>query len=849
MAEDVTPIPATAAPGPTPAPADVLGTVATRRVDLDVAGMTCASCVGRVERKLGRLDGVEATVNLPLERATVLAPESVSDAELIAAVEKAGYEARLHAPVTPRRSSSAAAAAEGASGATADGRHAAARTDARSDAPADGPADTADVADPALESTPDAGHGRRLGPRLLVAALFSLPTVLISMVPALQFPHWGWVALALSLPVVAWCAWPFHAAAARAAQHGSSTMDTLVSVGVLVSWGYSAIELLLHPAMTEHGGMGGMAAMAEHSLYFETAAVITTFLLLGRWLEARAKREAGAALRALLDLGAAQATLLPDYDAGTPGGRDLAERVVPAEGLTPGDVVLIRPGEKVPTDAVVLEGASAVDASLLTGESVPVEVGPGDELTGATLNTSGRLVARATRIGADTTLAQMGRLVSDAQTGKARAARLADRISAVFVPVVLVIAVLTFAVWMRVTDGDAPAALRAGVAVLVIACPCALGLATPVGLLAGTGRASQLGILIRGPEVLEDTRTVDTIVLDKTGTVTEGRMRLADVRVLGDGGPVGDGGAPRAEDALLALAAAVEHGSEHPIARAVVDGARERGLEIAPVVDFTSTPGGGVTGTVSGTGPVAHSTADRTDSAAPRRVAVGRGEVIAGLVGGPIPAEHAAAFAAAEDAGATAVWVAVDGLLAGILSVTDTVKASSTDSVARLKALGLRPLLVTGDNAAVAARVGAAVGIRAEDVVAGVRPEDKVEVVRRLQAEGAVVAMVGDGVNDAPALAAADMGVAMGSGTDVAREAAQITVLGDDLAQVVQALELSRRTLGIIRMNLFWAFAYNVLGIPVAALGLLNPMIAGGAMAASSVLVVLNSLRLTRYGR
>ncbi|WP_404463677.1 heavy metal translocating P-type ATPase [Micrococcus antarcticus] len=835
---------------PAQAAADVLST-GGRRVDLDVSGMTCASCVGRVERKLGKIDGVEASVNLPLERATVTAPEGVSDAELIAAVEKAGYTARVRedpharpavttAPTPGAEPTADAGAMEDAGHAggpagSSTGHHA-----ARGDRP--GHADHDHVNH--LE------HGPRedvLRPRLIGAALLSLPVLLISMVPALQFPHWGWAALALSAPVVFWAAWPFHSAAVRAGRHGSSTMDTLVSVGVLVSWGYSAIELLLDPGMTAHVG-GGMAAMMHHSLYFETAAVITTFLLLGRWLEARAKREAGAALRALLDLGAAQATLLPGWDSADagdgPSGARLAERVVPAEQVNPGDVVVVRPGEKVPSDAVVLEGTSAVDASLLTGESVPVEVGPGDEVTGATLNTSGRLIARVTRTGADTTLAQMGRLVSDAQTGKARVARLADRISAVFVPVVLALAVLTFAVWLLVTGGDVAPALRAGVAVLVIACPCALGLATPVGLLAGTGRASQLGILIRGPEVLEDTRTVDTLVLDKTGTVTEGRMRLAAVRpvsvgeaeaspdasVRGTGAP--GAAAHPAEDRVLALAAAVETGSEHPIARAIVDGARERGLDLAAVQDFASTPGGGVTGVVEG-----------------RRVAVGRGSVVDDALGGPIPAEHAEAFAAAESAGATAVWVAVDGRLAGIVSVTDTVKPSSAAAIARLKDLGLRPLLVTGDNAAVAAQVGAAVGIAPEDVVAGVRPEDKVDVVRRLQAEGRVVAMVGDGVNDAPALAAADMGIAMGSGTDVAREAAQITVLGDDLDQVVQALELSRRTLAIIRMNLFWAFAYNVLGIPIAALGLLNPMIAGGAMAASSVLVVLNSLRLTRYGR
>ena len=810
-------------------------TETTRRVDLDVTGMTCASCVGRVERKLGKLEGVTASVNLPLEQATVTAPAGVSDEELVAAVEKAGYGATVRRPAPPAGHAGHAGHAHTSEHGEEHGEEHAADHDGvdHHDHMAHGPGE--DV----------------LKPRLIGAAVLTVPLVLISMVPALQFPHWGWVAFALAAPVALWAAWPFHSAAFRAARHGSSTMDTLVSVGVLVSFVYSAVELILAPDMTAHVG-GTMAEMAHHSLYFETAAVITTFLLLGRWLEARAKREAGAALRALLDLGAAQATL---YDPETH-----AERTVPAESLAPGDVVLIRPGEKVPTDAEVLEGTSAVDASLLTGESVPVEVGPGDALTGATLNTSGRLVARATRVGSDTTLAQMGRLVSEAQTGKARVARLADRISAVFVPIVLGIAVLTFAVWMIVT-GDLPSALRAGVAVLVIACPCALGLATPVGLLAGTGRAAQLGILIRGPEVLEDSRTVDTIVLDKTGTVTEGRMALADVLVL-DPAFVAETGASRsafvdetapdqAADVLLTLAAAVERGSEHPIARAIVAGAEERGLTVPGVADFASTAGGGVSGLVAlphddgALGSGAHGAAGPD----PVRVAVGRGSVLETALDGGIPAEHRAAFEAAEQAGATAVWVAVGGRVAGVLSVRDTVKETSADAIARLKELGLRPLLVTGDNAAVATQVAAAVGIPAEDVVAGVRPEDKVDVVTRLQSEGAVVAMVGDGVNDAPALAAADMGIAMGSGTDVAREAAQITVMGDDLHQVVQALDLSRRTLGIIRMNLFWAFAYNVLGIPVAALGLLNPMIAGGAMAASSVLVVLNSLRLTRYAR
>lgn len=837
--------------GPSSLPDDGSRTSAdhpTRTVTLDVTGMTCASCVRRVERKLGKVDGVSATVNLPLEQAAVTAPESVSDAELIAVVEAAGYGARVHekAPAVVGKHG------DGTDPADPDGGTS-----------ADSPADSASGATGA--HAPDT-----LLRRLVVAALLTVPTVAVSMVPAAQFAHWGWAALALSAPVVFYAAWPFHSAAARTARHGSSTMDTLVSVGVLVSWGYSAVELVLHPRMTAHAGHS-MAAMAEHSLYFETAAVITTFLLLGRWLEARAKRRAGQALRALLELGAAQATL---WD---PAAR--TETVVPAESLSPGDTVLIRPGEKVPTDAVVVEGSSAVDASLLTGESVPVEVGPGDALTGATVNLTGRLVAQATRTGADTTLAQMGRLVAEAQTGKAPVARLADRISAVFVPAVLGIAVLTLAVWLLVTGGDVPSSLRAAVAVLVIACPCALGLATPVGLLAGTGRASQLGILIRGPEVLEDSRTVDTIVLDKTGTVTEGRMRLVDVvplaespaptpgqhafvrdTVASSGTFVRDTVESAALDdaapplrhgphlrlspdqaALLTMAAAVEHGSEHPIARAIVDGATVQGLSLPAVEDFASSAGGGVSGRVR--------LGEGEHGQVVQHVAVGRGEFLRRHVTSAFSPETEARFTAAEQAGSTAVWVAVDGELTGFLAVQDSVKPSSAAAIADLKALGLRPLLVTGDNAAVAESVGAQVGIVPADVVAGVHPEEKVDVVRSLQGEGAVVAMVGDGVNDAPALALADVGIAMGSGTDVAREAAAITVMGSDLRQVVQSIELSRKTLAVIRTNLFWAFAYNTLGIPVAALGLLNPMIAGGAMAASSVLVVLNSLRLTRYGR
>ncbi|WP_159553772.1 cation-translocating P-type ATPase [Citricoccus sp. K5] len=777
----------------------------TRRVDLDITGMTCASCVGRVERKLGKLDGVTATVNLPLESAAVAVPPSVTDEEIIAAVDRAGYSASIHRAPHDHTSTTVTGSGHPVPGHGAE--------------PSDG--DHGNHGPDGHEGHEDhLNHGPSgdvIKPRLIGAAVLTIPLFLISMVPALQFPHWGWVALALATPVTFWAAWPFHTAAFKAARHGSSTMDTLVSIGVLAAWGFSTAELLLDPAMTAHAGAamagGGMASMADHQLYFETAGVVTTFLLLGRWLEARAKKRAGHALKSLLDLGAKTATVL----------RDGVEVTVPAAQLVPGDEFVVRPGEKVATDGYVVSGHSAVDTSLITGESVPEEVGPEDTVTGATVNTSGRLLVRATRTGSDTTLAQMGRLVSDAQTGKAPIARLADRISAVFVPIVLVIAVITFALWL-VFSGDLHAAFRAAVAVLVIACPCALGLATPVGLLAGTGRASQLGILIRGPGVLEDTRTVDTIVLDKTGTVTAGDLAVSSVTPLNR----------HDADQVLRLAGAVESHSEHPIAAAITAAAREADGGTVPEVDgFESAPGGGVRGTVQ-----AHT------------VAAGRSSYISTeLDSGALTAAEEQQLADAEAAGATAIWVSVDGQVAGIISLQDTIKESSAPAIAEFKRLDLRPILLTGDNAQVAAQVAAAVGISAGDVFAGVRPEDKVAKVIELQEAGRVVAMVGDGVNDAPALAQADLGIAMGSGTDVAREAADITVMGSSLGQVVQSVQLSRKTLGIIKSNLFWAFAYNTIGIPVAAAGLLNPMLAGAAMALSSVLVVANSLRLTRFGR
>ncbi|MDQ2765028.1 MAG: heavy metal translocating P-type ATPase, partial [Pseudomonadota bacterium] len=741
----------------------------TRVIDVEIEGMTCASCVSRVERKLAKLDGVQATVNLPLESARVSVPEGVTNRQIIDTINATGYKARLKA---------------GSGIATADGgdrteRHAAA----------------AGPGQPAEESA--GGVAAQLRPRLILAAVLSVPVFLISMFPLLQFPNWGWVVGLLALPVVTWSAWPFHRAAAINTRHFSSTMDTLVSLGVIASYMFSAVMLALDPAMTAHPTMDGHA-----ELYFEVASIVVTFLLLGRYLEAKAKAKAGDALKALLSLGAKDATVI----------RDGAEVSVPAGELLAEDIFVVRPGEKIATDGIVVDGRSAVDASLITGESMPVDVDVADTVTGATINTSGRLLVKATRVGSETTLAQMGRLVSQAQSGKAPIARLADRISAVFVPIVLGIAILTFILWLLLSS-DIQSAFTAAVAVLVIACPCALGLATPVGLLTGTGRGAQLGILIKGPQVLEDTRTVNTILLDKTGTVTEGKPAVTGIVSLG----------LRGEAEVLRLAGSVEAASEHPIARAIAAAAAKGQTAAAgraAVTGFESAPGGGVRGTVDG-----------------HFVVAGRASWL-GQNGILTTDAQRETLLSAERTGATAIWVAVDGIPEGIISLADTIKDGSAAAIARLKTLGLRPILLTGDNAAAAAQVAAAVGIAPEDVHARVLPEGKVDAVKRLQAEGATVAMAGDGVNDAAALAQADLGIAMGSGTDVAIEAADLTVMGSDLAQVAQAIELSRKTLGTIKTNLFWAFFYNAIGIPVAALGLLNPMIAGAAMAASSVLVV-----------
>ncbi|MCK0117281.1 heavy metal translocating P-type ATPase [Isoptericola sp. S6320L] len=811
-------------------------------VDLAIQGMTCASCVARVEKKLTRLPGVEATVNLPLESAHVRRPDGVTDADLVQAVASAGYTA------TVTRSRSTAPAPDGAAHPDEHAEH-----DARPEQ--------------AEHGEHSGGHvhteyrGDDLRRRLRVAAVLTVPVVLLSMVPALQFAGWQWVVAALALPVVTWGAWPFHAAAARAARHGASTMDTLVSIGVVAATLWSLWALLL-------GGAGeiGMTMQVsllpsrEHGatpeLYLEVAAVVTTFLLAGRYAEHRSKRRAGDALRSLLELGAKEAERVVTGPDGRPvssdGGTLVTERVA-VGALRTGDLFTVRPGEKVATDGEVVEGTSAVDTSLLTGEPVPVDVAPGDAVTGATVNTSGHLLVRATRVGEETTLAQIGRLVSQAQTGKAPVQRLADRISAVFVPIVLALAVLTLGGWLLAGAG-AQFAFTAAVAVLIIACPCALGLATPTALLVGTGRGAQLGVLIKGPEILESTRRVDTVVLDKTGTVTAGAMALERV-VPAEGVDA---------DEALRWAAAVEDRSEHPIAQAIASsdlseprggvpragsdssaGTGADGVTIGAlqVFDFRSTAGGGVEAVVR----TAHAGlgSEGSGGLGARRVAVGRLTWL-DETGVRVPDEVRDAVGHAERDGATAVVVAWDGSARAALVLRDPVKPTSAEAVAELKALGLHPVLLTGDSEGAARAAAAEVGI--DEVIARVLPADKAATISRLQGEGRTVAMVGDGVNDAAALATADLGLAMGTGTDVAIEASDITLVRGDLRAAATAVRLSRRTLRVIKQNLFWAFAYNVAAIPLAAAGLLNPMIAGAAMAASSVIVVTNSLRLRRAG-
>ena len=813
-----------------------------RVVELAVEGMTCASCVARVEKRLQRLPGVTATVNLPLESAHVVVSDpSVTREDLVAAVRTAGYDARVTSPDT--QGGHASSTHTGAPAGEHDGHslteHALSGHTMAPGHEMDPDEDT---------SAPTDARGADLRRRLVVAAVLTVPVLLLSMIPALQLRGWQWVVAALALPVATWAAWPFHRAAARAARHGASTMDTLVSIGIIAATGWSLWALLLGGAgqlgMTMTPTSWPRAAdvhMAVPELYFEVAAVVTTFLLAGRYAEHRSRRRAGDALRALLDLGAKDVALVVTG----PDGRRSEQRV-PIDRLRVGDEFAVRPGEKVATDGVVVSGSSALDTSLLTGESVPVEVGPGDEVTGATVNSSGALVVRATRVGSDTRLAQIGRLVAQAQTGKAPVQRLADRISAIFVPVVLVLALGTLAVWLA-TGSSAQAAFTAAVAVLIIACPCALGLATPTALLVGTGRGAQLGILIKGPEILERTRRVDTVVLDKTGTVTQGRMALADV-LLPDVPDEDDRAREAARHEALRYAAAVERQAEHPIGAAVIaawdelespdapTAVGEDGVQIGSdeVYDFSAVASRGVVGVVR----TAHA-----GVAMGRRVLVGRPAWLAEQ--GVDTAALDARFAAAEQDGATAVMVAWDGRARAALVVRDPLKDTSRDAIEDLRALGLRPVLLTGDNQGAAQAVAREVGI--DEVVAQVLPEEKVDVVRRLQDAGRQVAMVGDGVNDAAALATADLGLAMGTGTDVAIEAADVTLVRGDLRSAAQAIRLSRRTLRVIRQNLFWAFAYNVAAIPLAALGLLNPMIAGAAMAFSSVLVVANSLRLRTF--
>ena len=746
--------------------------------DLVIGGMTCASCATRVEKKLNRLDGVTATVNLATETARVWFPETLSVAELIAVVERTGYTAALPAPPAASTAGASTAAASTAAASTA--------------ADAEG----------------GAGAPRR---RLAVSLALAVPVMVLAMVPAAQFPSWQWVSLALAVPVVTWGAWPFHRAAAMNARHAAATMDTLVSVGVTAAFLWSLYALCLGGAgrIGDRMSFSWLAAGdGADATYLEVATGVTALVLLGRYLEARARRQAGTAVRALLDLGARQATVL----------RDGREVTVDVGTLQVGDEFVIRPGEKVATDGIVIAGRSAVDTSMLTGEPVPAEAGPGDSVAGGCVNVGGRLVVRATRVGADTQLAHMARLVTQAQAGKARVQRLADRVSAVFVPVVLVLAVATLLGWLA-AGGSAASALAAAVAVLIIACPCAMGLATPTALLAGTGRGAQLGILIKGPEALESTRRVDTVLLDKTGTVTTGRMTLAGVTA-----------APGVtEDELLRYAGALESASEHPVAAAIVAGARARlGDLVWDISDFSAHAGQGVSAVADG-----------------HAVRAGRAGWLTGQWALVIPPPLAARADAAERAGQTATFVAWDGAVRGVLVVADAVKPTSAEAVAALRAMGLHPVLLTGDNERAARAVAASTGI--DDVIAGVLPSGKVDVIKRLQAQGRTVAMAGDGINDAAALAQADLGLAMGTGTDAAIEAADLTLVSGDLRAVPAAIELSRKTLATIKGNLAWAFCYNVAALPLAAAGLLNPVIAAAAMAFSSVFVVTNSLRLRRF--
>ncbi|MFD8563569.1 heavy metal translocating P-type ATPase [Streptosporangium canum] len=732
-------------------------------VELSIGGMTCASCANRIERKLNKLEGVTATVNYATEKAKVTFPEGVDPQELIATVESAGYTAELPKPP---------------------------QAEAEPQEPEDGL--------------------RPLRNRLITSLVLAVPVIAMAMIPPLQFTNWQWLSLTLAAPVVVYAGWPFHKAAWTNLRHGAATMDTLVSLGTIAALGWSLWALFFGtagtPGMTHPFEFTIARTDGSGNIYLEAAAGVTAFILAGRYFEARSKRRAGAALRALLELGAKEVAVL----------RGGAEVRIPTDQLAVGDRFVVRPGEKIATDGVVEEGTSAVDASMLTGESIPVEVRPGDPVTGATVNAGGRLVVRATRIGSDTQLAQMAKLVEDAQTGKAQVQRLADRISGIFVPIVIALALGTLGFWLG-TGGGVGAAFTAAVAVLIIACPCALGLATPTALLVGTGRGAQLGILIKGPEVLESTRKVDTVVLDKTGTVTEGKMTLVETHVA-DGEDT---------DEVLRLAGALEHASEHPIAQAIARGAAEQVGALPTPEDFANIEGLGVQGIVDG-----------------HAVLVGRPKLLAEW-SQHLPVDLERALEAAQAAGRTAVAVGWDGKARAVLVVSDVVKPTSAEAIRQLRALGLTPVLLTGDNEAVARSVAAEVGI--DEVIAEVLPKDKVDVVKKLQSEGRTVAMVGDGVNDAAALAQADLGLAMGTGTDAAIEASDLTLVRGDLRVAADAIRLSRRTLRTIKGNLFWAFAYNVAALPLAAMGLLNPMIAGAAMAFSSVFVVSNSLRLRSF--
>ena len=772
----------------------------TRIIHLDVQGMTCASCVGRVERKLRKIPGVDPAVNLPLESARVIVPADITDEQIIETVNNAGYTASLKTEVRDAASEE--------------------RTNARSGG---------------------------LGWRIVVALLLSVPIFLISMFPTFQFPHWGWVLALITLPVAVYSAEPFHRAALTNARHFSSTMDTLVSLGVIVAYLYSLAQLFMNPGLTEHvhpmhGSILDMFLSGHHApLYFDSASMVTLFLLIGRAIEHRTRTRSSEALRTLLSLGARTATLLRTDKRGT-----TREVQIPVEDLLPGDEFLVRPGEKIATDGTVIAGSSAVDASLLTGESVPVEVSAGDAVTGATLNTSGSLTVRATRVGSETTLAKMGELVAAAQETKAPIARLADRVSAIFVPIILVISLLTLIGWLVVSH-DVPRAFNAAVSVLVIACPCALGLATPTALLAGTGRGSQLGILIRNAQVLETTHTVNRIVLDKTGTVTEGTMRVARFGTFDDFTDVTDDNASSKSErsvSILSDAATVEALSEHPIAHAIARFATENyGAFLGTVENFEGVPGG-VRGELV--------PAD-TDGESRRLVLVGTPEYLL-QAGVALTEKQHQMLAQARSEGLTTVAVAraigaKDPQPVGLIALADSPKPESAQAIAELHELGLEPVLLTGDAPEVAQAIASSVGINPENVFAGVTPERKSEVIAQLQDEGYRVAMVGDGVNDAPALARADLGMAMGSGTDVAVQAADIVLMRSDMRAIPMSLRLSRATLHTIKSNLFWAFAYNTIAVPVAAAGLLNPMIAAAAMAFSSVFVVLNSMRLTRFER